>query len=243
MPQHGGPEQSAAPAPRARTLSCLDRSVFGFHSADRVFLLEIINSSASSNGEVEAPGTHASLARRARNIEGVPPRPTTSASRPPPTMVRRRKHRSTVPLATAMRKPKRLQEVGRADVRARNPRPRAKPPSDPILDAVSEDAEATTEDTAARSSDTVSSARARTNRSVHRRVFGRNSWIGAFSSKNEILLRLLTICMRQMSAAPRRSVNFLPHRHCCQPAHKGPKVGRCNTPNSSNLSLDLHAPN
>ena len=112
-------------------------------------------------------------------------------------MVRRRKHRSTVPLATAMRKPKRLQEVSRADVRERNPRPRAEPPSDPILDAVSEDAEATTEDTAARSSSTVSSARARTNRSVHRRVFGGNSWIGAFSSKNEILLRLLTVKLRR----------------------------------------------
>src|SRR5579859_2962119 len=95
-----------------------------------------------------------------------------------------------------MRKPKRLQEVGRADVRARNPRPRAEPPSDPILDAVSEDAEATTEDTAARSSGTVSSARSRTSSSVHRRVFGRNSWIGAFSSKNEILLRLLTVKLR-----------------------------------------------
>jgi len=109
-----------------------------------------------------------------------------------------------VPLATVMRKPKRLQEVGRADVRARNARPRAEPPSDPILDAVSEDAEATTEDTAARSSGTVSSVRARTNSSVHRRVFGRNSWIGAFSSKNEILLRLLTEKLRGRPTTPDR---------------------------------------
>ena len=132
-------------------------------------------------------------------------------------MVRRRKHRSTVPLATVMRKPKRPQEVSRADVRARNPGPRAKPPSDPILDAVSEDAEATTEDTAASSSSTASSARARTNRSVHRRVVGRNSWIGAFSSKNEILLRLLTVKLRrrvmpQAALRSNKSHRTLPRR-------------------------------
>src|SRR5579864_2324336 len=94
-----------------------------------------------SNGEVEGPADHASQRPRARNIDWVPRPQTDHASRPPPTIVRRRKHRSTVPLATAMRKPKRLQEVGRADVRARNPRPRAESPSDPIHDAVSEDAE------------------------------------------------------------------------------------------------------
>ena len=45
------------------------------------------------NGEVEGPADHVSQARRARNIDRVPPRPTTHASRPPPTIVRR--HAST----------------------------------------------------------------------------------------------------------------------------------------------------
>ena len=41
-----------------------------------------------SNGEVEGPADHVSQARRARNFDWVPPRLTTHASRPPPTMVR-----------------------------------------------------------------------------------------------------------------------------------------------------------
>ena len=45
---------------------------------------------ASSNGEVEGPADHVSQARRARNFDWAPARPTTSASRPPPTIVRRR---------------------------------------------------------------------------------------------------------------------------------------------------------
>lgn len=39
------------------------------------------------NGEVEGPADHVSKARRARNIDRVPPRPTTDASRTPPTIV------------------------------------------------------------------------------------------------------------------------------------------------------------
>jgi len=45
-------------------------------------------SNAASNGEVERPADHASLARLARNIDRVQPRPTTGASRPAPTIVR-----------------------------------------------------------------------------------------------------------------------------------------------------------
>jgi hypothetical protein len=44
---------------------------------------------ASNNGEVEGPDDHVSQARLARNIDRVQPRPTTHASRPPPTMVSR----------------------------------------------------------------------------------------------------------------------------------------------------------
>src|SRR5690349_18194366 len=56
----------------------------GNHRADR--------SHAPSNGEVEGPDDHVSQARRARNFDWVPPRPTTHASRPPPTIVRGRLH-------------------------------------------------------------------------------------------------------------------------------------------------------
>ena len=41
-----------------------------------------------SNGEVEGPADRVSQARRARNFDWVPPCLTTSASRPPPTIVR-----------------------------------------------------------------------------------------------------------------------------------------------------------
>ena len=41
------------------------------------------------NGEVEGPADDVSQARLAHNIYRVQPRPTTSASRPPPTIVRR----------------------------------------------------------------------------------------------------------------------------------------------------------
>ena len=44
--------------------------------------------SREANGEVEGPDDHVSQARRARNIDRVPPRPTTYASRPPATIVR-----------------------------------------------------------------------------------------------------------------------------------------------------------
>jgi hypothetical protein len=45
---------------------------------------------ASSNGEVEAPADHVSQAPRPHHFSRVPRRLTTHASRPPPTMVRRR---------------------------------------------------------------------------------------------------------------------------------------------------------
>src|SRR5215472_3086687 len=60
---------------------------------DRLFILtsqRTLWSKTPSNGEVEGPDDLVSQARRASNIDRVPPRPTPRASRPPPTIVRRR---------------------------------------------------------------------------------------------------------------------------------------------------------
>ena len=125
-----------------------------------------------SNGEVEGPGTHARQGRRARNIDWVPPAQTAGASRPPPTIVRGRKHRSTVPVATVLRKPKQPQETSRALVRARNPQRRPELLTDQKPPTSSEAAAAMERNHKRQEDCRVATARARTGESVDRRVFG-----------------------------------------------------------------------
>src|SRR5580658_5530555 len=60
-------------------------------------------STATSNGEVEGPGTHVSQARLARNIYRVQPRLTTHASRTPPTIVRSHAKNEVLRLVSQMR--------------------------------------------------------------------------------------------------------------------------------------------
>jgi hypothetical protein len=79
-----------------------------------------------------------------------------------------------------MRKPKRLQEINTADVRARNPRRRAELPSDPRLTLSSEGPTATKRSDKRHEVRGDAIARARTSRSVHRRVFVPNPRIGVF---------------------------------------------------------------
>src|ERR1700739_15614 len=57
--------------------------------------------SKAPNGEVEGPDDPVGQATRARNIDRVPRRQTDQASRPPPTIVRRRCAWAREPQATA----------------------------------------------------------------------------------------------------------------------------------------------
>src|SRR5437762_959543 len=58
------------------------------------------------NGEVERPRRSAGFATRAHTVFQRPPRPTTCASRPVPTLVRGRPHQPTVRARNLQRKPK-----------------------------------------------------------------------------------------------------------------------------------------
>jgi hypothetical protein len=62
-----------------------------------------------SYGEVEGPADHVSQARRAHNFDWVPLRPTTSASRTPPKIVRRSHLRCSLLRGEARRLQRRLE--------------------------------------------------------------------------------------------------------------------------------------
>src|SRR5205807_2027833 len=77
----------ASRAARARTNGSVKRRVLAFARRIRISPFRRILA-ASSNGEVEGPGTQAGEATRAHNLFRRPRRPTASASRTPPTIVR-----------------------------------------------------------------------------------------------------------------------------------------------------------
>jgi hypothetical protein len=147
------------------------RSV-GFPAGTKV---EVLNAhrrlSRSPNGEAEGPADHARQARRAHHFYWVPPRQADHASRPPPAFVRGRKHRSTVLVATVMRKSKGLQETNRASVRERNPRLQAEPPREPQPTASSRATAATERSQERQCHLGNTSARERTSKELDRRVF------------------------------------------------------------------------
>jgi hypothetical protein len=75
-------------------------------------------------------------------------------------------------VATALRKPKQLQEISRALVRARNPQRRSRLSTDEKLHTSTEAAAVTERRNKRKEDCRVATARARTGESVDRRVFG-----------------------------------------------------------------------
>jgi hypothetical protein len=129
----------------------------------------------TTNGEVEAPAEHVSWRAGPEISTGSRRALATSASRPPPTIVRGRKHRSTVPAATVVRKAKQPQEMNRVVARARNPQRELEQPTGRKPPTSTEAAAVTERNHERREYCCPATARARTGDGVDRRVFGLHS--------------------------------------------------------------------